>query len=969
MISESVLAGFEVVNHDSDRALDLHDTDAVWYVEKGAVDVFAVGFQDEDVATAYRHVARFEQGSLLFGIAPLTPAVLRFRTKPLYGFAARRVPLEQLRRHVASERLAVGIDEWIELITNAVIQELETIPMPDRRIDASESIESQVGNTIAAKRGVVWVSINASHSYLGTISSSAAFIPLTRQSWISCSAEGTLEAITTEELIERGFLDANLQEFQRVALEAIQETRALALLDLAMLQSERSTLRHTEETKARVALQHLATGKTGVFDNDSRLVSALTTIGQHEGIEFRTPLRRQDQSESLALFEVLLASGVNAREVHLPEGEEWWRGDKGALLASKKGDKTPVALIPSTFGRYQAYDAESDKKTKMTREIAEGLDSRAWSLYAPFPSRKVSLRDVVRMVATGATPHLLHYGIAGLVVALISFTPALLIGVITDIVAPRHDLILLQIATTMIVFAALISGMTHLTQSIAMLRVEARGEVRATAAIWDRVFRIRPQDRQDYMAGDLATRTMSFERLRNSVSGTLANVLSSVLFLLPAIALLFFFGPLLAMVVVGIGVVFVGVLLVLGSIQLKWQSQVVEIRQRLNGSLYEFVNAMSRIQKAGATGSVFAAWAKPYCEMKTAELNSNLLTALITALSLSSPFLASAILLALYALIPASNMTLGEFLTIYAAAFVFFTAVTRLGSSVSDLTEVLPTYKQTTPLLHATTEQDGASEAQRIFPRQLTGEVQVDHVSYRYEKDGPLILDDVSVHCSPGEFVAIVGASGSGKSTLLKLMLGLEQPESGAVYYDRQNLTGFNLDAIRQQIGVVTQRSSLIPGSILQNIVGINNNLTIDDAWRAAEMAALSDDIQNMPMGMYTPVGDDESLFSGGQSQKMLIASALVTRPRLLFLDEATNWLDNASQAQVVASIERVAATRLVIAHRLATIRKADRIYVMHAGRVVQVGAFDELSATEGLFKELVKRQVIEPDAIAPQAG
>jgi len=242
---------------------------------------------------------------------------------------------------------------------------------------------------------------------------------------------------------------------------------------------------------------------------------------------------------------------------------------------------------------------------------------------------------------------------------------------------------------------------------------------------------------------------------------------------------------------------------------------------------------------------------------------------------------------------------------------------------------------------------------------QLSGDVHFDHVSFRYSADGPLILDDVSIRAKPGEFIAVVGESGSGKSTLVRLALGLEEPSSGAVYYDGHDISRLDIAVLRRHVvSVVMQENTLQDGLIMDNIVGMDESLTVDDAWQAARDAAVDKDISAMPMGMYTPMSDNASTVSGGQCQRIRIASALVRKPTVLLLDEATSWLDAESQALTMSGIEKSSATRIVIAHRLSTIRHANRIYVLQAGRVVQEGSFDELSEIDGPFRTFIDRQI-----------
>jgi ABC-type bacteriocin/lantibiotic exporter with double-glycine peptidase domain len=241
-------------------------------------------------------------------------------------------------------------------------------------------------------------------------------------------------------------------------------------------------------------------------------------------------------------------------------------------------------------------------------------------------------------------------------------------------------------------------------------------------------------------------------------------------------------------------------------------------------------------------------------------------------------------------------------------------------------------------------------------PGELRGEIEVSHVLFRYRDEEPAVLKDLSFQVQPGEFVALVGPSGCGKSTLLRLLLGFERPLAGAIYYDGQDLWGVDVERVRRQVGVVLQHDQLIAGNILSNIIG-SLPLKIDDAWEAARLVGLDTEISEMPMGMHTLVGEGRSTLSGGQWQRVLIARAIVSKPRILLFDEATSALDNRSQAQVSASLEQLQATRIVVAHRLSTIVNADRIFVIDGGRVVQSGTYGELVRQHGLFKELTRRQ------------
>lgn len=298
-------------------------------------------------------------------------------------------------------------------------------------------------------------------------------------------------------------------------------------------------------------------------------------------------------------------------------------------------------------------------------------------------------------------------------------------------------------------------------------------------------------------------------------------------------------------------------------------------------------------------------------------------------------------------------LTTGSFLAFVVAFTQFMTATLQLSSSVVSVASVVPIYQRALPILRTLPETSAAKSSPGI----LSGSIELSHVTFRYKPDAPLVLRDISISIEPGQFVAIVGASGSGKSTLFRLLLGFETPESGTVYYGGFDLTGLDLQDLRRQIGVVLQSSTLVSGDIFTNIVGSSSG-TMEDAWAAARLAGIEEDIRRLPMGMYTMISAAGSDISGGQRQRLMIARAIISKPRIILFDEATSALDNKTQAIVSQSLEGLRLTRVVIAHRISTVRHADRIIVLEAGRIVQSGTYEELMERPGLFRELASRQL-----------
>ena len=355
-----------------------------------------------------------------------------------------------------------------------------------------------------------------------------------------------------------------------------------------------------------------------------------------------------------------------------------------------------------------------------------------------------------------------------------------------------------------------------------------------------------------------------------------------------------------------------------------------------------------------AEGSAFAVWARDYREQKRAELELDALEGHSRAFGAALPFIAGGVLLFSVVAVGERTVPVGDFLVVYIVFIAFQSAIARLGESFGTVAAMLPAFDQLRPLLAAVPEAEVEGEP----VDHLGGEILFDRISFRYGADGPLVLDDVTIRARPGEFIAIAGESGAGKSTLFRLALGIDRPTAGAVYYDGRDLRHLNLKQVRRRIGAVPQSVGLHPQDLWDNLVSHHDGVAAEDVWNAVRIAELEDEIKAMPMGMMTMVGTSGTVLSGGESQRVTIARSVIGSPRIMLFDEATNWLDNESQAKVMRNLTALTSTRVVIAHRLSTLEQADRIYVLQAGRVVQSGSFNELMDVGGVFRDLVKRQI-----------
>jgi ABC-type bacteriocin/lantibiotic exporter with double-glycine peptidase domain len=358
------------------------------------------------------------------------------------------------------------------------------------------------------------------------------------------------------------------------------------------------------------------------------------------------------------------------------------------------------------------------------------------------------------------------------------------------------------------------------------------------------------------------------------------------------------------------------------------------------------------LRSSGGEPRAFGVWARQFARKRDLSLAGGRIGVHVATFQAFYPLLCSMTLYFMIVGPSARQVSTGVFLAFSAAFTTFLLAVLDLVSAALQTVKIIPLYERASPILRTTSENRGAS-----VPAALRGAIELSHVSFRYEADAPLVLDDLNLRIEPGEFVAVVGPSGSGKSTLLRVLLGFDNPSEGGVFYDGQALSGLDMRGLRQQIGVVLQHSRIMAGDILNNIVG-SSGRSLEDAWRAARLAAFDKDIEAMPMGMHTVLAQGGGTLSGGQRQRLLIARALAAQPRIMFLDEATSALDNRTQADVSASLDQLRVTRVVIAHRLSTIQQADRIVVLDRGRIVQQGRFEHLLQQGGTFGALARRQL-----------
>jgi ATP-binding cassette subfamily C protein len=675
-----------------------------------------------------------------------------------------------------------------------------------------------------------------------------------------------------------------------------------------------------------------------------------------------------------AVEELALGAGMRSRRVLLDAG--WWKQSATPMIArvadrrrAAREDAPPVnpsaaagtgwvALLPRPRGGYRICAASADGRIvewPMDAQTAARLAPFAFTFHPRFAPRALGARDILRFAVSQGGRDFALLLLAGLSAALIGLLTPVATGWLIDKAIPAGAVGDLAAIMAALALAGIALVGLEVLRTMAVLRFEARIGLAMQAALLDRVLSAPASFFRAFSSGDLALRMASVNSVQRSITGSTIGSFVTSLFLLANLALMIGYSVPLTLAAMGIVLLVIAVSVTLGLMRLKVGPRIEALDGRVGAMTFEIFSGIAKLRAAAAEPRVFRQWYARYDAFRDANTDSARLSNHETvALSLLQPAATILVLALAWQLASGSRapMTTGSFVAFHAALFGLLGAVHGLVSTALDVVNLKPLWDRARPILE-TLPEDSGQAGEHHDPR---GAIALEGVSFAYP-GGPDVLDGIDLVIGEGEFVAIVGASGSGKSTLLRLLLGFERPRTGTVRYDGKDLAQLDLRHLRARLGTVLQSGKLWSGDLLANILGASS-LGVEAAWDAARKAGLAADIEAMPMGLYTLAGEGLSTISGGQRQRVLLARALVGEPRILLLDEATSALDNVSQAAVLEELAAMKATRIVIAHRLSTVRNADRIVVLEKGRIVEQGTFTELARQRGSFSAMLARQV-----------
>ncbi|MBR0405292.1 MAG: ATP-binding cassette domain-containing protein [Eggerthellaceae bacterium] len=661
------------------------------------------------------------------------------------------------------------------------------------------------------------------------------------------------------------------------------------------------------------------------------------------------PSNVKDPDEQLEY--ALRPHGIMHRMVALTDG--WYKDAFGPMIAYRADDGAPVPMFPKPYKGYWFRD-DAGRKITVDARNARSFALEARCFYRPLPLGKIGTPDLLDYMrkCLNATDIALLVGIS-LLATLAGMILPPLVKIMTGYVANTGSYAVLWSTAAFLLCTAFAQQLLQASREIAVNRIRTKISMPVAAAFMMRLLSLPATFFRDYSAGELASRSTAARSLVELIVSNALSLGITAVFSLLYVVQIGQFAPALMWPAIGIIAATIAVMLATSLVQVHVTRQQMEYAAKENGKSFSLLFGVQKIKLAGAEKRAFAQWARSYTKSAELQYNPPLFLKLSGALG-AAVSLGGAIIL--YYLAASSGVTPSDYIAFFAAYGMVMGAFASLAGVVQAFAKIKPLLDMTEPILNATPE---VAENKEILT-ELVGRIELNNVYFRYDEDSPYVVDGMNLKIRPGEYVAIVGKSGCGKSTLVRLLLGFETPEKGAIYYDGKDITGLDLRSLRRRIGAVTQDGSLFSEDIYSNITISAPHLTEDEAWEAAEIAGIADDIRAMPMGMHTMISEGSGGISGGQKQRLMIARAVAPKPRVLIFDEATSALDNLTQKKVSEALDALNCTRIVIAHRLSTIKNCDRILYIDGGRIVEDGTYAELIEQGGLFAELVERQRLD---------
>ena len=997
--------GVEIYIEESLRFL-IHDPHSIAYIQEGSVDLFALNVQGELLFTSkdqlddlglntspflaellegsLTYLGSLNQGDLVFQF----PFSAQLDSIRILGIALTPLKLKKTSFRVFQEDLnkAPELLQKISELVNTWVSMLSTVLNPNpnashfyhsETINFGETVRLPPKNTLGhfsqgsvkEKQTLVWVKLLEGvlglelpsiqeKSYYKLLPGAPPF-PLPQNLTLQCLEEATATGLTLENIVEQNMFTWAILCFHQAALQGIASALRMNEIIETTIAKQRIHLDQTIFSDTLKNASQILEEKEHyeISTAQDPLMRACEYIGERERMSFLLPpylprnLTLEDRVSDICRY-----SHVNFRKVYLNSG--WWQQTDGYLLCFDTANNPMVAHC--NIGRHSyIFDPKNSSKIPLNENTAKGIRRFGYVFYRSL-SEKVPLNlwDLIRFTLFKKGRQIRTILLCGFLAALVSLFIPYATHVIFDQVIPTLDATLLwQVAFAMVV-SVVSTALFQLTKEYTLNRMLSVIDTQLVAAIWDRVLKLKASFFRKYEAGDLYLRLQGISDMAKQIAGSPLRILLNALFSTLYLLSMWYYSPGLTLVALAVIVI---TSLITGFFMLRnfpLLKEIMDIKGFTSSKVIEMIQAIVKIRTSGLEKRAFSYWLTNFNSAKNLEKQQLSTQNIISALLSFAPNAAYFFILGLiiYRLSYPSEtepyISVGALMAFLAAFAPFQDSVFECLKTVIDLQTLKPQWDRVKGILAEQPEYDRT----KLKLSTLQGSIRFEHVSFRYSADAPLVLKDISLHANPGEFIGIVGLSGAGKSTIIRLITGLEEPEQGEIFVDNHSLKNLDLQNFRRQISTVLQQIFIMSGTIREFLSG-GRHFPDARLMQALNAAGFTDDLKNLPMGLNTVLINGAGTFSGGQRQRLILAKALVSNPKILLLDEATSALDNQTQELVKKNLDAQQITRIVVAHRLSTVRMADRIYVLDEGKIADEGTFEELSNRMGLFSLLLAKQ------------
>lgn len=580
-------------------------------------------------------------------------------------------------------------------------------------------------------------------------------------------------------------------------------------------------------------------------------------------------------------------------------------------------------------------------------EKREAGASRAWDLLAIIFKEKRLL---------------VHIGLTSLVIQLIGLVFPALTSLVIDQVLPRGDFSLLNLVSVGVVLIIASQAVAELIRSYMLSNMKVVIDARMTLRFFEHLLALPYAFFQRHTDGDLLMRLGSNAMIREILTGGVFSAILDGSMVLGYLVIVFALKPMIGFVVLAASVLILLPFWVTKTARVELSARYLDARTKSESLEVEVLRAVETIKAMGLEPEMIERWTNLFVDTLNFDVMRDRLGAGVRTFEETIRQAVPLIVLVMCATLGLKGeMATGEMLALSTLTGLYISRIGGLAAQARGL-QVLGTYlDRIVDVMDSPVEATGTN----VVAPNVRGEIVAQNLSFRYNNQAPLVVDNVSINIPPGTAVAFVGGSGSGKSSLVKLLAGLYLPTSGEIRMDGVSIAELDLNQYRKRISVVTQETHLFAGSIRQNLALATRDVALNEIIAAAKLACIHDEIVAMPMGYETVLTDQGRSLSGGQRQRLALARALVRKPRVLLLDEATSAIDALTEARIKANLDGLHCTRLIVAHRMSTIRDAQQIYVMTDGRLVEQGTHAELIAVNGTYARLSEAQntQTEPNA------